>query len=43
LTDMIVPYPTLNDASKRAAIGYFAGLASKPLVRTVIGALSRLG
>ena len=43
LTDMIVPYPTFGDASKRAAIGYFAGLASKPLVRTVIGVLGRLG
>jgi pyruvate/2-oxoglutarate dehydrogenase complex dihydrolipoamide dehydrogenase (E3) component len=43
LTDMIVPYPTYNDASKRAAIGYFAGLASKPVVRRVIGLLGRLG
>jgi pyruvate/2-oxoglutarate dehydrogenase complex dihydrolipoamide dehydrogenase (E3) component len=38
----VLPYPTRGEASRRAAIGYFAGFASKPLVRRVIGLMSRL-
>jgi pyruvate/2-oxoglutarate dehydrogenase complex dihydrolipoamide dehydrogenase (E3) component len=41
--DMVMPYPTLSEASKRAAVTYFSGLASKPLVRRVIGLLAKLG
>ena len=38
----VLPYPTRGEASRRAAIGYFAGFASNPLVRRVIGLMSRL-
>ncbi len=42
-TNMVAPYPTLGEASRRAAIGYFSGLAANPWVRRAIGMLSRLG
>ncbi|MGQ0486007.1 MAG: dihydrolipoyl dehydrogenase family protein [Hyphomicrobiales bacterium] len=41
--NMVAPYPTLGEASRRAAIGYFSGLATNPWVRRVIGMLSRFG
>jgi pyruvate/2-oxoglutarate dehydrogenase complex dihydrolipoamide dehydrogenase (E3) component len=39
----VAPYPTMSEIGKRAAITYFAGAASKPLVRRLIGLLRRLG
>jgi pyruvate/2-oxoglutarate dehydrogenase complex dihydrolipoamide dehydrogenase (E3) component len=39
----IAPYPTRGEASRRAAIAYFAGLASNRWVRRVIGLIGRLG
>jgi pyruvate/2-oxoglutarate dehydrogenase complex dihydrolipoamide dehydrogenase (E3) component len=43
LVDMTVPYPVFGDANKRAALGYYSALASKPWVRRVIDLLSRFG
>jgi pyruvate/2-oxoglutarate dehydrogenase complex dihydrolipoamide dehydrogenase (E3) component len=43
MTEWISPYPTLSEINKRAAFGYYAAAASKPLVRKVIGWLTRLG
>jgi pyruvate/2-oxoglutarate dehydrogenase complex dihydrolipoamide dehydrogenase (E3) component len=41
--NMVLPYPTLSEAGKRAAITNYAGLAQKPLVRWVLGILKLLG
>jgi len=41
--NMVAPYPTLGEANRRAAIGYFSRLATNPWVRRVIGMLSRFG
>lgn len=41
--NMVLPYPTMNEAGKRAAITNYAGLAQKPLVRRVLGILKLLG
>jgi pyruvate/2-oxoglutarate dehydrogenase complex dihydrolipoamide dehydrogenase (E3) component len=43
MTQWISPYPTLSEINKRAAFGYYATAASKPLVRKIIGWLTRLG
>jgi len=42
LAGSVLPYPTRGEASRRAAIGFFADFASNPLVRRVIGLVSRL-
>jgi pyruvate/2-oxoglutarate dehydrogenase complex dihydrolipoamide dehydrogenase (E3) component len=41
--DTVMPYPTLSETSKRAAVTYYSGLASKPWVRRVVGLLAKLG
>jgi len=41
--NLVLPYPTLSEAAKRAAISNYAGLAAKPWLRRVIGILKRLG
>ena len=43
MTQWISPYPTLSEINKRAAFGYYATAAAKPLVRRVIGWLTRFG
>jgi pyruvate/2-oxoglutarate dehydrogenase complex dihydrolipoamide dehydrogenase (E3) component len=43
IANMVLPYPTLGEAGKRAAITYYAGLAGKPLIRKVIGFLKLFG
>lgn len=43
LTGMVAPYPTFGEAGRRVAIAYYAGLATSPWVRHVIGLLARLG
>ena len=43
MTQWISPYPTLSEINKRAAFGYYAVAAAKPLVRRVIGWLTRFG
>jgi pyruvate/2-oxoglutarate dehydrogenase complex dihydrolipoamide dehydrogenase (E3) component len=42
MVDMIVPYPVLQDANKRAALGYYGALASNRWVRRVVDLLGRL-
>ncbi|MCA3555620.1 FAD-dependent oxidoreductase [Aestuariivirga sp.] len=42
LASTILPYPTRGEASRRAAIGYFADFASHRLVRGAIGLMSRI-
>lgn len=39
IAGMVLPYPTLGEAGKRAAITYYAGLAAKPFIRKLIGFL----
>jgi pyruvate/2-oxoglutarate dehydrogenase complex dihydrolipoamide dehydrogenase (E3) component len=43
LTDMVMPYPTRGEASKRAAISHFAGLAANPYIRSTLNVLDLLG
>ena len=46
LADMaaqIVPYPTMGEIGKRAAIAYFAASARKPLLRRLVSALRIFG
>ncbi|MFM8746146.1 MAG: dihydrolipoyl dehydrogenase family protein [Aestuariivirga sp.] len=38
----VLPYPTRGEAGKRAALEYFAGLASNPRVRSVIRIVNKL-
>lgn len=40
---MIMPYPTLSEVSRRAAIAFYMPRAPSPWVRAVIGFLRRLG
>ena len=42
MTDWISPYPTLTEINKRAAIRYYAGAATSPLVRGAIGWLKKI-
>jgi pyruvate/2-oxoglutarate dehydrogenase complex dihydrolipoamide dehydrogenase (E3) component len=39
----VAPYPTFGEAGKRAAIGFYAPLARKPIVRSLVSVLRRLG
>ena len=41
--NVVLPYPTLSEAGKRAAITNYAGIAQKPLLRRVLGFLKLLG
>jgi pyruvate/2-oxoglutarate dehydrogenase complex dihydrolipoamide dehydrogenase (E3) component len=43
LAELIVPYPTLAEIGKRAAIGYFAANLTRPLLRRIIDVLRRFG
>ena len=40
---LIVPYPTLAEIGKRAAIGYYTESLTSPFVRRIIGFLRRFG
>src|SRR5262249_22907999 len=42
-TGIVVPYPTLAEIGKRAAITYFTPSLTSPLVRRIIGFLRRFG
>lgn len=42
-TNVVLPYPTLGEVGKRAAITNYAGLAQNPLLRRVLGILKLLG
>ena len=41
--NLVLPYPTLSEVGKRAAISNHAGLAQKPLTRRLIGFLKIFG
>jgi hypothetical protein len=43
LANLVLPYPTLSEVGKRAAISNYAGLAQKPLTRRLIGLLKIFG
>jgi pyruvate/2-oxoglutarate dehydrogenase complex dihydrolipoamide dehydrogenase (E3) component len=43
LVGMVVPYPTLSEIGKRAAIGYFAPSLTSPIVRRIIRYLRLFG
>jgi pyruvate/2-oxoglutarate dehydrogenase complex dihydrolipoamide dehydrogenase (E3) component len=43
IAGMVLPYPTLGEAGKRAAITYYAGVTEKPLVRKLISLLKIFG
>ncbi len=42
-TAIVVPYPTMAEIGKRAAMSYYAASLTSPLVRRIIGWLRRLG
>ncbi len=41
--NVVLPYPTLSEIGKRAAITNYSGLAQKPLLRRALGFLKLLG
>ena len=41
--NLVLPYPTLSEIGKRAAITNYAGLAQKPLTRRLLGVLKIFG
>ena len=43
MIDPVFPYPTLSEASKRAALSNFAALASNKWVRRVVNTLAMFG
>jgi pyruvate/2-oxoglutarate dehydrogenase complex dihydrolipoamide dehydrogenase (E3) component len=43
LAGLVVPYPTLSEVGKRAAMTYFMPHLTNPWVQRIIGALRRLG
>lgn len=43
IANLVLPYPTLSEINKRAAIRYYATAASNPMVRKVVSLLARLG
>jgi pyruvate/2-oxoglutarate dehydrogenase complex dihydrolipoamide dehydrogenase (E3) component len=42
MTQWISPYPTLSEINRRVAFGYYATAAANPLVRRLVGWLTRL-
>ena len=43
MTQWIAPYPTLGEVNKRAALGYYAQQAGKPIVKKTISFLRKFG
>ena len=43
MTEWTSPYPTLSEVNKRAAYRYYATAASNPIVRSVVGFLTKFG
>lgn len=43
MAGLVFPYPTLSEVSKRAAVSFYAPLASKPAIRRLIAFLRRFG
>jgi hypothetical protein len=42
MTQWISPYPTLSEINRRVAFGYYATSAASPLVRKLVGWLTRV-
>ena len=43
MTGYVAPYPTMTEIGKRAAVTFYAPLARKPIIRSVIGLLRKFG
>ena len=43
MAEVIAPYPTLSEVSKRAAGAFFAPKLFSPLTRRVVGLVQRFG
>jgi pyruvate/2-oxoglutarate dehydrogenase complex dihydrolipoamide dehydrogenase (E3) component len=43
IANLVLPYPTLGEAGKRAAVTFYAGFAAKPWLRKIIGFLKVFG
>lgn len=43
MAGFVFPYPTLSEASKRAALSHFSPMARKPWIRRILGLLRNLG
>lgn len=43
LANLVLPYPTLSEIGKRAAVSKYAGLAQKPSLRRLLGLLKIFG
>jgi pyruvate/2-oxoglutarate dehydrogenase complex dihydrolipoamide dehydrogenase (E3) component len=43
IANLVLPYPTLGEAGKRAAVTFYAGFAEKPWLRKIIGLLKVFG
>jgi len=43
MTGIVVPYPTLSEIGKRAAISYFSASLNNPGLRRLINFLRRFG
>jgi pyruvate/2-oxoglutarate dehydrogenase complex dihydrolipoamide dehydrogenase (E3) component len=41
--DLVVPYPTLSEIGKRAALGFFVPRLTQPLLRRIMGVLRSFG
>ena len=41
--DLVVPYPTLSEIGRRAALGFFVPRLTQPLLRRIIGVLRSFG
>jgi pyruvate/2-oxoglutarate dehydrogenase complex dihydrolipoamide dehydrogenase (E3) component len=43
IAGLVMPYPTLSEASRRAALEFYVPLARRPLVRRILGFLRNFG
>lgn len=43
IAGLTIPYPTLSEASRRAALEFYLPLARRPLIRRILGFLRRFG
>jgi pyruvate/2-oxoglutarate dehydrogenase complex dihydrolipoamide dehydrogenase (E3) component len=43
IASLVTPYPTLSEASRRAALEFYTPLAQRPLVRRLLGVLRKFG
>lgn len=43
ITSYVAPYPTYSEIGRRAAVTYYAPLARKPMIRSIIGFLRKFG